>query len=204
VADVPGNSVTWDGSIASGGSVTITINATVKPTVALDTTVSNQASISYDANVDGTNESSAVTDDPSVGGADDPTDFVVVSPAMDFFTVTPCRVLDTRNANGVYGGPALVAGADRVFPLFNQCGIPATARAISVNLTVTQPTTAGNLRLYPAGTPLPTTSSINYVLSLTRANNSVVALNGLGELAVRCSQASGTAHFILDVNGYFE
>ncbi len=32
----------------------------------------------------------------------------------------------------------------------------------------------------------------------------IVPLNGLGELAVRCAQASGTAHFILDVNGYFE
>jgi uncharacterized repeat protein (TIGR01451 family) len=202
--DLPGNYVAWNGSIPSGGSVTITINATVKPTVALDTTISNQATISYDANVDGTNESTALTDDPSVAGASDPTDFVVVSPAMDFYTVTACRVLDTRNAVGAYGGPALVAGADRVFPLLDQCGIPATARAISVNLTVTQPTAAGNLRLYAAGTPLPTTSSINYVVGLTRANNAVVGLNGLGELAVYCGQASGTVHFILDVNGYFE
>jgi len=47
-------------------------------------------------------------------------------------------------------------------------------------------------------------SSINYVAGQTRANNAIAPLNGLGELAVRCSQASGTAHFILDVNGYFE
>jgi hypothetical protein len=73
-----------------------------------------------------------------------------------------------------------------------------------VNLTVTQSTTTGNLRLYPASTPRPTVSSINYVLGLTRANNAVVGLNGLGELAVYCAQASGTVHFILDVNGYFE
>jgi hypothetical protein len=31
-----------------------------------------------------------------------------------------------------------------------------------------------------------------------------VSLNGLGELAVRCTQASGKVHFVLDVNGYFE
>jgi uncharacterized repeat protein (TIGR01451 family) len=204
VSDPSGNSVTWDGSIPSGGSVTITINAAVKPTVALGTTISNQATISYDANVDGTNEATALTDDPSVGGSDDPTDFVAVSPTMDFYTLAPCRVLDTRNPVGAYGGPALVAGAQRVFSLFEQCGIPATARALSVNLTVTQPTTAGHLRLFPAGGPLPTISSINYVLGVTRANNAVITLNGLGELAVYCGQASGTAHFILDVNGYFE
>jgi hypothetical protein len=51
---------------------------------------------------------------------------------------------------------------------------------------------------------LPTVSSINYVLGLTRANNSVVGLDGLGRLGVYCGQASGTVHFILDVNGYFE
>ena len=98
--DLPGNGVTWDGSIPSGGSVTIEIDATVKATVALGTTISNQATVSYDANVDGTNESAAPTDDPSIGGTSDPTDFVVVSPSMDFFTLTPCRVVDTRGADG--------------------------------------------------------------------------------------------------------
>jgi len=123
---------------------------------------------------------------------------------MDFYTLPPCRLVDTRAAAGTFGGPALVAGADRVFPLFDRCGIPPTARALSVNLAVTQPTAGGNLRLYPAGTPLPLVSSVNYTAGKTRANNAIVALNGLGELAVRCAQASGTAHFILDVNGYFE
>jgi hypothetical protein len=47
-------------------------------------------------------------------------------------------------------------------------------------------------------------SSINYTAAQTRANNAIVVLNGLGELAVHCAQAAGTVHFILDVNGYFE
>jgi hypothetical protein len=54
----------------------------------------------------------------------------------------------------------------------------------SVNRTVTLPTTTGHLRLYPAGTAIPNTSSIDYVTSLTRANNGIVPLNALGELAV--------------------
>jgi len=128
----------------------------------------------------------------------------LTGPGSDFYTVTPCRLLDTRDAAGTFGGPALAAGADRVFPLYNRCGIPPTARALSVNLTVTQPTANGNLRLYPAGIPLPLVSSVNYVAGLTRANNAITSLNANGELAVRCSQASGTAHFILDVNGYFQ
>jgi uncharacterized repeat protein (TIGR01451 family) len=204
VSNLSSNTVTWDGSLPSGGSVAVTIHATIQPTVALDSTIANQATVSYDADGNGTNEAFTLTDDPGKPGASDPTSFVVVSPTMDFYSLEPCRLLDTRNPTGTFGGPALVAGADRVFPLFDQCGIPSTARALSVNLTVTQPTAQGNLRLYPAGTPLPLVSSLNYTVGQTRANNAIAPLNGLGELAVRCSQASGTAHFILDVNGYFE
>jgi uncharacterized repeat protein (TIGR01451 family) len=203
-ADLASNTVSWDGSLASGGSVTITVHATIGPRVALGATIANQATVSYDADGDGTNEATTVTDDPAAAGPNDPTSFVVVSPTMSFYTLAPCRLLDTRNAVGTYGGPALAAGGDRVFPLRGQCDVPATARALSVNLTVTQSTANGNLRLYAAGTPLPGVSTINYVAGQTRANDAVAPLNGLGELAVRCSQAAGTAHVILDVNGYFE
>jgi hypothetical protein len=118
-----------------------------------------------------------------------------------FFTVTPCRAVDTR---GPIDGPALSAGETRVVSLFGSCGIPPTAKAISVNLAVTAPTAGGNLRLYPAGAPLPLVSAINYSAGQTRANNTIVPLSLAGELAVYCAQASGTTHFILDVNGYFE
>jgi hypothetical protein len=73
-----------------------------------------------------------------------------------------------------------------------------------LNVTVTEATARGNLRLYPAGTQVPLASTINYGPGQTRANNAVATLNDLGELAVRCTQASGTAHVILDVTGYFE
>jgi hypothetical protein len=73
-----------------------------------------------------------------------------------------------------------------------------------VTLTVTEPTGAGNLRLYPAGSPLPLASALNYSAGQTRAGNAIATLNGLGELAVRCAQSTGTTHFILDVDGYFE
>ena len=125
-------------------------------------------------------------------------------PPMNFFTLSPCRLIDTRNAMGPYGGPALMAGADRTFTLAGQCGIPATARAVSVNVTVTAPSATGHLRLYPAGTTLPGVSSINYAAGQTRGNNAIASLNTAGALTVRCVQAAGTVDLILDVNGYFE
>lgn len=83
-------------------------------------------------------------------------------------------------------------------------GVPVGAKALSVNIAVTSPTAGGNLRLYPAGSPLPTVSAINYSADQTRANNAIATLSDDGRLTVRCAQASGTAHFILDVNGYFQ
>jgi len=126
--------------------------------------------------------------------------FYGVSP---FFTIAPCRVLDTRRAAGPYGGPALAAHADRSFVLAGQCGIPAIARAVAVNLTVTGPTAAGDLRLYSEG-PLPSTSSINYLAGQTRANNAVVSLSAGGAFTVHCDQSAGTVDVIIDVSGYFE
>jgi hypothetical protein len=122
----------------------------------------------------------------------------------NLFTLAPCRVLDTRDPPGPYGGPALGAGQSRDFTLAGPCKIPASARAVAVNLTVTQPTARGNLRLYPADQILPSTSTLNYAPGQTRANNAIAGLSPSGALAVHCSQASGTAHVILDVTGYFE
>jgi hypothetical protein len=121
-----------------------------------------------------------------------------------FYTVTPCRVVDTRNATGPYGGPALVAGADRTFVMTGRCNIPATARAIAVNVAVTQPTGPGFFTLYAAGTSLPVFSTLNYSSGQTRANNAVVPLSASGVLAVTCGQGSGSAQMIIDVNGYFQ
>ncbi|MBW8874744.1 MAG: IPTL-CTERM sorting domain-containing protein [Acidobacteria bacterium] len=74
-----GNTVTWNGTIPAGGTVTITITATINVGFA-QTTVSNQGRVSFDSDLDGTNDTTVQTDDPAVGGASDPTTFVV-SPA---------------------------------------------------------------------------------------------------------------------------
>ncbi len=77
VATVGTNTVTWNGAIPSGGSVTITINATVNA-VTPGTTITNQGSVAFDGDGNGTNESSALTDDPGVAGGANPTSFVVL------------------------------------------------------------------------------------------------------------------------------
>jgi photosystem II stability/assembly factor-like uncharacterized protein len=149
-------------------------------------------------------ETGKVSVTTAVGKAQSALSFTVVGQAVSFYTVPPCRLVDTRNPNGPLGGPALVAGAGRSFSLGGVCGIPTTARSVSVNVTVTQGTTAGNLLLFPSGTEAPLASTINFTAGLTRANNAVVMLGTAASLAVRSRQAAGSVHFILDVNGYFE
>ena len=70
------NPVTWSGSVPASGSVTITIPATINPGTA-GQTVSNQGTVTYDADQNGTNETTVQTDDPSDPAPGDSTDFVV-------------------------------------------------------------------------------------------------------------------------------
>ena len=183
------------GTIPVGETRTIDASYSVPAEYAGPNPVSNTATVTTtSADPNTANNSATAT-----------TQVVPPGPASNFFTVTPCRLLDTRDPTGDYGGPALVAGQDRTFvAIGSKCGIPATAKAVSVNLTVTEATAQGNLRLYPAGLPLPLASTVNYLPGINRANNAIVPLNSSGEFAIRCTQASGTAHAIVDVNGYFE
>jgi hypothetical protein len=126
------------------------------------------------------------------------------SPSLGFYTVTPCRAVDTRDAAGPYGGPALSANSDRSFVLRGRCGIPTTADSVAVNVTVTGATAMGDVRIYPGGFPPPMSSAVNYGPGKTRANNGKYALGTNGDLGVHCDQANGTVHVIVDVNGYFE
>ncbi|HEX9148549.1 MAG TPA: hypothetical protein VF958_05230, partial [Thermoanaerobaculia bacterium] len=123
---------------------------------------------------------------------------------MGFYTVTPCRVVDTRSPQGPLGGPALTANAERTFTVAGHCGIPAGAGSIAVNVTVSQATAAGNLRLYPSGVSMPASSSVNYAAGQTRANNGVFAVSSSGQLSVYCMQPSGTVQLIIDVVGWFD
>jgi hypothetical protein len=117
-----------------------------------------------------------------------------------FYTVLPCRLVDTRRPAP---GSPLQAREDRTFDVVGSCGIPAEAEAVSLNVTATAPTAQGHLRLHPGGSAVPTASTLNYSAGQTRANNAIVALGALGDLAVYSGQGTGTVHVILDVNGYF-
>jgi hypothetical protein len=127
-----------------------------------------------------------------------------VGPATSFYTVTPCRLSDTRNPNGTYGGPALHPLETRGYPMYGQCGVPFNAVAVALNVAVTAPSDPGNLICFPAGADLPPISTINYGIGRTRSNNTIVPLGPGGEMSVYANQANGTVQVIIDVTGYFQ
>jgi hypothetical protein len=123
------------------------------------------------------------------------------TPGSSFFTLTPCRLLDTRWPGA---GPALASGEVRHVQAAGTCEIPAGAVALSLNVTAVASTGQGNIRFAPGGTPAPVTSTVNFAPGQTRANNAILALGGGGLDAVATVAGPGSVHLILDVNGYFE
>ena len=128
--------------------------------------------------------------DPAVNGA-----------ALAYYPITPCRIADTRNANGSLGGPILAAGASRNFPvLAAPCGVPSTAQAYSLNATVVPPAPLGFLTLWPTGQAQPNVSTLNAPTGAITANAAIVPAGAGGQVSAFMSSNS---HLVLDINGYF-
>ncbi|MFP5289301.1 MAG: FG-GAP repeat domain-containing protein, partial [Thermoanaerobaculia bacterium] len=130
---------------------------------------------------------------------------------LDFYTLPPCRVSDSRQAgNLTYGGPKLVGGEQRTITSHSNasmsCGVPATAKAVVINVTTTASTHAGYLSLFPGGDGIPTSTTIHFGAGQTRANHAVMPLSfdDRGNVTVYVGMpAGGQVHVILDVFGYF-
>lgn len=198
----PGTSQSWYGNRLSGGY------SIVNPTFAPDA-VNVVEQVIVPANTFAAGDVLILTVDPrailSVGGQD----FALFGdnlyePALSFHTLAPCRVFDSRNPDGTYGGPVLTANNARSFPVAGQCGVPLGAKAISVNVTVVGPSLEGVLRLWPANLVSPQVGVVYYSPDQTRANNSLLPVDSTTSLAIMAVQTSGTAHGVVDINGYFE
>jgi hypothetical protein len=125
----------------------------------------------------------------------------VPTPPLHFVGITPCRLVDTRGNGftGQYGPPSLPQGAPRNFVLAGQCGISATAQAVSLNVTVTNTQGPGFILIYPQGAAQPNVSTLNYVGGQTVANSAVVPLGTAGGITV-IAGVSGT-DLLIDTNG---
>jgi hypothetical protein len=117
-----------------------------------------------------------------------------------YVPLNPARILDTRNGTG--GLSSHTAGA---FAVWGAGGVPASAVAVTGNLTVTAQSSLGFLYVGPAPTNDPTSSNLNFPKGDDRANAVTVKLSGDGRLYVTYAAPSRgpTAQAIFDVTGYF-
>jgi hypothetical protein len=120
-----------------------------------------------------------------------------------YFPLDPTRLLDTRNGTGLAG--PFSSHAARAFQVSGVGGVPATATAVTGNLTVTSQTGAGYLYIGPVATNNPTSSTLNFPVGDDRANGVTVALGTGGILGVTYvgPNSSAYAHAVFDVTGYF-
>ncbi len=128
-------------------------------------------------------------------------DYVSVQSPGVFVPVSPCRVADTRNPTGTFGGPSMTGPSSRDFPIpSGACGIPAGALAYSLNVTVVPKGKLGYLSLWPSGEPQPFVSTLNSFQGYVVANAAIVPAGAGGAISVFVTD---TTDVILDINGYF-
>jgi hypothetical protein len=135
----------------------------------------------------------------SGGGLTTMTDF---TPPRVFVAVSPCRIVDTRNAAGPYGGPALSMSVARTFDIDNgSCGIPAGVDAYSLNFGAILPPADGFLTSWPTGSAQPAISQLNFLAGEVVANAAIVAAGTGGAINVLVN--IGPTNIYIDINGYF-
>jgi hypothetical protein len=119
---------------------------------------------------------------------------------MPFIGVAPCRQYDSRSVAPLADNTNLAVALTGA-----PCGLPASAQAVSVDITVFDITGAGGNGVFRVGTANdPTTAWINYPSTETqRGNAGAVPLNGSGQIVVKVNQGGGSVDFTVDVNGYY-
>ena len=118
--------------------------------------------------------------------------------AMQWYTVAPCRVFDTRPPTGK--GPITGGATQHIFIPQQPCNTPATAAAYSLSVTVVPRGSLGYLTIWPTGEPQPLVSTMNSYDGRVKANAAIVPSGASGGVDVFVTD---TTDVILDIDGYF-
>ena len=108
--------------------------------------------------------------------------------------------MDTRAGLGTTAAP-LSTAETRALQVAGQAGVPADAVAVAVNVTVTEPTAASYVTVWPAGAAMPTASNLNVVAGQTVANMVTVGLGTGGQIDL--FNLAGDAQVLVDVTGWY-
>ncbi len=129
---------------------------------------------------------------------------IAATPQADttYHPIAPVRVQDSRPEShlGNYVSP-WGPGTTRTVQVAGVSGIPADARAVAMNVTVTSTTAASFLTIWPTGRPLPLSSNLNWTAGRTIANAVTTSVGQGGTLSI--FNPAGSVDVIIDVVGYY-
>ncbi|WP_460494273.1 hypothetical protein [Dactylosporangium cerinum] len=120
----------------------------------------------------------------------------------NYYPNDPTRILDTRLG---MGAPKGALGAQKTLSLQIPTINRATESGISavvLNMTVTNPTSASYLTVYPSGTTRPTVSNLNFTAGWTGANSVTVPVGANGKIDIY--NAGGSVDVIADMLGVYQ
>jgi Concanavalin A-like lectin/glucanases superfamily len=130
------------------------------------------------------------------------------TPPSVFVPITPVRIMDTRSASkiGPVTGP-IAADGTATLPIdgitTNGVDLPASGiTAVAIAITVTGQTEGGFITTFPAGTPRPETSAVNFTSSGNYTNNAIVPVGPGGGIEFY-NGATSSIQLITDITGYF-
>ena len=217
--------------IAGATNNTATVNVGVTPYLVAVDAVTNQiyvpnfcgsdltcSSAGTVTDIDGATNNTlpvAVGDGPQSVAVNATTDMIYVPNSLDgtvsviggdtklqLVNVTPCRLVDTRQANGEFGGPPIPGGTSRSFPIPQNpnCNIPSSAAAYSLNVTAVPITTLGYLTIWPTPEIQPVVSTLNSPDGRIKANAAIVPAGVNGAVSV---YVTDTTNVIIDIDAYF-
>ncbi len=129
-----------------------------------------------------------------------------VNPLPLYVPQGPSRLMDTRadgpTVDGLGPKGAIVGPGFVTLQIGGRAGYPASGLgAVQLNVTVTSPSADSHLRVWPAGFAMPTASNLNFVAGQTFANSAVTRTSADGRVNIYLG--SGTAHVLVDVEGYY-
>lgn len=124
----------------------------------------------------------------------------VVGPGADFYTITPCRIYDSRDGDGPF-----VPGEQRELQVTTVCGIPDDAIAVAANVTAANPTGTGSFVIFPDSLQPTASNALSYRPGLNVAASGMYPLSsdGLGTLSLFADLPAGQVDLVFDVTGYF-
>jgi hypothetical protein len=111
--------------------------------------------------------------------------------------IPPVRVLDTREAGAQFAR----LGEGQTETLDLTADVPAEALAVNLNVTVVRGSTLSHLRIWPTGTDMPTTSSINWPAATTVGNGVTMKLGT--DQSIDIFNNSGSVDVVVDLMGYY-